>query len=273
MLRFDERGVLLANVPNSGAATLDPNAKSGNDAHDTASGKFASKGGDKDDGKTVAPANVDPLDYKRMIDAVRDAARQFDVPEIGDIKEFLAGRAKSPDTVDAEAFLQQVVEQKKADAVDLFDQAMRSSGILPRGSRRVRLSAPRGYVRKLLNQMSADTQAEIMHRLEAKGHDEADVEAFFNSKVKEEKHAEAVTKKSAIAASDSWNSEGIAFEDVDFFDSTSDAVAMAEAIAKNLPQPIINVTPQITVEAPKPFRKEVVRDDNGFVTGVVEVAE
>lgn len=206
-LTFDrESGVQLADVPNAGVGRRDTNAKSGNPVHDVRSGKFGS-GSKKPQVKTPqAPANVDPVEYARMFDAVRDAAREFDDPDEGDIREFISGRANSPETVDIAGFLTQVIEQRKADLVDLLDQAMRSSGKMKRGRRKIKLSAPRGYVRKLVRGLDENQLGEVMHRLEAMGHDAEDVERFFEGRVD---NAEAAkSKRDGLKASDQTGWKG-----------------------------------------------------------------
>jgi hypothetical protein len=212
-IQMDETGcpVMLADVPGAGVSRVDPDATSGNPRHDIRSGKFGRGGAGGR--REPPPANVDPIEYARMIDAVRDAAREFDSPDVGDVKEFLAGRAKAPDKVDIQQFLTLVQEQRKSDAVDILDQQLRSSGVLPRGRRKVRVAAPRGYVRRLIGSLDGDQLGEIMHRLAAKGHDPEDVDKFFNGKVKDDVAETARSRRDSFQASD-W--QGDPFEDVEF---------------------------------------------------------
>lgn len=209
-IMMDEAGfpVMFADVPPAGVSRVDPDAESGNPRHDIRSGKFAP--GSKR--RNEPPPNVDPIEFKRMIDAIRDAAREFDAPDVGDIKEFLAGRAKAPDKVDVQQFLTLVQEQRKSDAVDILDQQIRSSGVLPLGRRKVRVSAPRGYVRRLIGSMDGDMLGEIMHRLEAKGHDRDEIDRFFDRKVTEDKNSAARARRDSFQGSD-W--QGDPYEDVE----------------------------------------------------------
>ena len=80
--------VMFADVPNSGAATIAAGQRSGNDAHDTRSGKFASKS--KTPEKKTPPPNTDPNEYARMWAAVREAARSLDALDEASVKAFLA---------------------------------------------------------------------------------------------------------------------------------------------------------------------------------------
>jgi hypothetical protein len=271
MMRFSKDGVLLADVPGSGVSKIDSNARSGNPRHDSRSGKFGSGGGGgkSKDPMANVPDNVDAMDFKRMLDAAREAAREFDTPSEGDIREFLAGRAKNPEAVDIQGFLKQVMEERKNDLVDLLDQQMRSSGPLQRGRRRVGVKAPRGYLKRLVGAMENNDLAEVMHRLEAMGHQRADVDKFFDGRVKQDRKAIAVTKRDAIVASDTWEGEmfeGTNYEAIDI-DPTSDAVEMAEAILRNMPQPIINLQPVINVEMPK-RDLDIKRDERGLMTRI-----
>lgn len=187
--------VLLADVAPSGVSKIDSNATSGNPRHDTRSGKFGA-GGVKEE--EAPPPNTDPLEFKRMLDAVRDASREFDDPDIGDIKEFLSGRAKAPDQVDVGNFLMMVQEQRKADAVDLLDQNLRTTGVNPQGRRKVRVVAPRGFVRKMIGSMDQNMLAEVMHRLEARGHDRKDIDDYFKGRVGDDTHAAGTKQRDTL---------------------------------------------------------------------------
>lgn len=256
---YDLNGIALADVPNAGVSTKDPNAKSGNPNHDVNSGKFGD--GSQPKQKTDRPPNTSVEEYARMMDAVREAAREFDNPQEGDIREFLAGRAKAPDQVDVQNFIEMVNAQRLNDLVDMLDQQLRQSGPLARGRRKVRVSAPRGYVRKYLRSADSPLVQQLSMRLVAMGHNEGDVKSFFNQKVPNVK-----PNADQINASDVWDgafvfpemSESEDYGTVEFVEDLKavDPVQMAERIAKNIPQPIINVT----VEAPKAGRKVVRRN-------------
>jgi hypothetical protein len=272
-IALDEHGfpVLLADVPGAGVSRAAAGTRSGNPRHDVRSGKFGA-GGAPPDPKSALP-NADPVEVNRMMDAVRDAAREFDMPQEGDIREFLAGRAKNPAQVDVKGFLAMVREQIKTDLVDIFDQQMRT-GEQARGRRVVKLSAPKGYLMKTMRSLSSDEVGEIMHRLEARGLDADAVEKRFKRDLKEDHHAASVDTKNALAASDSYEPTGQFFDYIDEPVETEDelhfAADMAERIAKNIQPPIVNVT----VEPPPPRRMEVVRDpETKLLIGTREVED
>lgn len=171
----------LAAVPGSGASRVDPNARSGNPRHDTRSGKFGAGGGSKPKAPQ-APANVDPHEYQRMLAAARDAAREFDTPGEGDIREFLAGRARNPDQVDIPGFLQLVRQQRISDMSDMLDQQFRATGPMKQARRKVRVSAPKGFLRKALKDLDQTEIDQLVSVISSRGHDEAEVRKFFEDK-------------------------------------------------------------------------------------------
>ena len=276
MLRFSKDGILLADVPGSGVAKTAVGQKSGNKLHDTRSGKFGSGGGGGRK-KVEPPANVDPVEYSRMLDAVREAAREFETMDEGDIKDFLQGRAKAPEQVDIQQFLDAVTQQRKNDLVDWLDQTLRSTGPLKRARRKVRISMPKGYLRKMLGSLDDDSIGELSHRLEAMGHDSADVEAFFEKRLKPDRHENQKARRDALAASDSqqftlggmaadpeWDEDDDATVEAVSEHRHRDAIEMAEKIVQNLPQPVVNV--HVEVPKPGPTKNTVVRDEsNGTI--------
>ena len=240
-LYFDDKGVQLADVPNAGASRVDPNAVSGNPRHDVRSGKFGSGGGGQQRG-TPPPANVDPLEWARMQDAVRDAAREFDDFDEGDVAEFLKARARDPSVVDNAAFLLMVRQQHINDIADILDQQLRTSGSLPSGKRKVRVSAPRGYMKRALAGLNADEVAQVMSRLEARGHDRTRVDDFFDRKkigtpeAKGKRDAVAATAFDATTAFKTDPLASIIVEQPDGFDVEALGDAIAEGLTKRLIQ-------------------------------------
>lgn len=186
--------ILLADVPNSGAATIDANAESGNPRHDTASGKFT-EGGEKKDQQDLVPANVDDVQaYLRQRDAVRDIAREMDELASGDIQDLLAGRLTRPlEEEEITAFLTQVRQQRIDDLVDMLDWQFRNLiENVKRGRRRVRLTAPRGWVRKVFNSMTDEEILSVINRLEARGHGRESLQRTILGRIKKKDRADAL---------------------------------------------------------------------------------
>lgn len=201
---LDEKGlpVYLANVAPSGVSRVDPNAKSGNPRHDTSSGKFGAGGGRKKG--TVAPPNVDRAAYGRMLDAVKEAARRFPgglTPE--NIQTFIAEKAKNPNAVNMQAFLAAAAQQQISDVVEILSPE--STG--------PKLSAPRGYVQKVLKGLSDDDVTEIIQRLAAMTKDEQKAARLVLGKAPKE-HKEKLEK--TLAATDFENDwAGLELDDDD----------------------------------------------------------
>lgn len=257
---FDERGVRLADAP--GAVADPPPAEEAS---------VQAKEGDS--------SATSKTEQMRMMDAVREAAREYDTPTEGDIREFIKGRAKDPSKVDIEKFVELTMEQRQDDLIDLLDNLLRSQGPLKRGRRKLRVSAPRGYLRRLMRSMDTDSIAQVSLRLQSMGHSEEEITSFFTKKFGEEKMAEVISRKAEMSGSDNWTADGLylteEWDDEGDFDQLDlgfrqSPAEMAEKIASNLPQPVINVT----VQAPKSGKKIVKRNpETGLIESVVEEEE
>jgi hypothetical protein len=195
-LLLDDNGfpVLLADVPNSGAATVDADTASGNPRHDTNSGKFQT-GSQQGDPVENIPANISDVQaYLRQRDAVRDIAREMDELASGDIQDLLAGRLTRPlEEEEITQFLTQVRQQRLDDLVDMLDWQFRNLiENVKRGRRRVRLTAPRGWVRKVFNSMTDEEVLSVINRLEARGHSRESLQRTILGRIKKKDRADAL---------------------------------------------------------------------------------
>jgi hypothetical protein len=249
---FNERGLRLADAP---AAVAEPAATSKTEVPPSAE---------------VNQEQASKTEHMRMMDAVREAAREYDTPSEGDIKEFIAGRAKDSSKVDVQKFLDLTLEQRQNDLIDLLDNHLRTQGPLKRGRRKLRVHAPRGYLRRLLRSMDSSSVAQVSLRLKSMGHSDEQVNAFFDKKFGPEVMAEVASKKAQMSETDNWTSDDLYFSDEDWNDLDADydnnSAAIAEKIVSNLPNPVINVT----VQAPKSGKKIVIRNPE---TGLIESVE
>lgn len=194
-LNLDNNGwpILLADVPNSGAATVDVDAASGNPQHDTSSGKFA-KGSAQGDPVEGLPANTDPNSYFRQRDAIRDLAREMDEMDQGDIQDFLAARVTRPlEEAEIQQLLIMVRHQRIDDLVDMLDYQFRGliDGV-KRGRRRVSVKAPRGWIRKTFNSLTDDEVLSVINRLEARGHQRKDLQTTVIGRIKKQDRADSI---------------------------------------------------------------------------------
>jgi hypothetical protein len=192
-MKWNKHGLRLADVPGAGISRKDPNARSGNPRHDIRSGKFG--GGGPSDKPRPVPANVDALAYVRMLDAARTAARRFDTVDEATVQTFIDERANAPEQVDIANFMAMVNEQRKADLVDIIDSAMRET----EPGEKISLHAPPGLVASYMRALGADQVQEVMSRLEGMGHEQKEVQQFFDSRIKVVE--EAKQKQKAVTAS------------------------------------------------------------------------
>jgi len=275
---IDQNGfpLLLADVPNSGASTTDADATSGNPQHDTASGKFA-PGSSQGDPVEGVPANTDPNAYLRQLDAVRDLAREMDDVDVGDIQDLLAGRLTRPlEAQEIEQFLAQVRVQRLNDLVDLLDSQFRNLiDSVKRGRRKVKITAPRGWVRKVFNGLTDDEVLSVINRLEARGHSREDLQRTVLGRIRKKDRADAIGARLAeIPENDASLELAFDYTDVDSDLDVDEADEMMlgfakviEAVQNREEKPVVV---NVTVEN-KPMKKVVKRDSKGLIESVEEV--
>lgn len=164
------RSLFLGTAQSIGVAQIDPNAKSGNPAHDAHSGKFGSTGPKP---KTNAlPANTtDPGHYIKLRDLVIDAAREIGITDPNSLLSFIKGRtARPPSESELNQILAEVQKARISELVDWVDAQMSGRG-RKRSSSRATISAPRIWVRRAFEQATDQDVTDIVNRLEAKGWD------------------------------------------------------------------------------------------------------
>lgn len=118
-------------------------------------------------GLHAPPSGITPEEWARRQDAVREAAREFETFAVQDAKEWLKGVTQR-DLTDQEVaqFVADVHAQVIADVVDILDHNER--GVL-RARRKVRVVAPKGYVKKTVNALSDSEWIQVMSRLKTRG--------------------------------------------------------------------------------------------------------
>jgi hypothetical protein len=201
--------------------------------------KRASEPGNENLPDLVTPdATSGPAEWGRYHDAVREAARSFDNPDVGDVHHFLNARARHPERVDAPSFHEAVRRQRMGDLVDILDHHMRRGGSLPRGHRMVRVQAPKGYVRRALRQSSPEDIAHIRHRLRSIGHSQENVDQHISDRIAPDMWDQAQSIEVHMSEEEF---SGLIFDDGDFdFDAPQPwQEEIIEALEKI--QPVINV--------------------------------
>jgi hypothetical protein len=135
------------------------------------------------------PANVDPAEWERRMDQVRNAAREFDPQDLEDIKEWLQGKTNK-DLTDEEfqAFLADVKRQRLSDLVDVLDHSIRRSVALrARGRRMLRVVPPRGWVRRTMAHLEDNDVVELHRRLRSRGFNDQELEAHLINRFPEDR--------------------------------------------------------------------------------------
>jgi hypothetical protein len=181
-----------------------------------------------------------PAEWGRYHDAVRDAARSYDNPQVGDIHHFLNARARNPERVDVPAFHEAVQRQRMADLVDITDHHMRREGSLARGARMVRVQAPKGYLRRALRTSSPEDLAHLHHRLTSIGHSKEHVDKFLSDRVSPDMWDQATAYEIHAAEGEF---DGLLFDDSDSdeFDAPNLYDDLGEALKQWKPEIHIHI--------------------------------
>lgn len=140
-------------------------------------------------GMSAIPGGVDSLEWKRRMDFVRAAAREFDPQSAEDIREWLKGKTKrelTPHEIDM--FLDDVREQRLNDLVDILDNSIRRSiASLTRDRRLVKLVAPRGWRRRTMAGLEDRDIVEVFRRLQSRGFSEEQLQSQVISRFPQER--------------------------------------------------------------------------------------
>lgn len=126
--------------------------------------------------RSNVPAGVDVEAWNRRLDLVRAAARENDDFDEGDLKEFLTGKVQDMSQVDMVSFLADVRAQRMDDLLDILDQQTRPKVEGMKISRRmVKMSAPKGFARRVFNGLDDEEVITLIKRLEGRGYDPEDL--------------------------------------------------------------------------------------------------
>lgn len=184
----------VAAQPDPSGAVVNRGARSGNKNFDPATGKFAGNkpkkpleviaetvGAPVPSFRSGIPQGVDPLVWERRLDQVREAARQDEMMDQASATQFLTGKVADVTQVDMRAFLDDVMAQRIDDAVDALDHANK-----PRRDRPdVRVAAPAGWVRRVIQDLDPQQSLHFVKRLEGKGWTPEDINKIVVSKVRD----------------------------------------------------------------------------------------
>jgi predicted house-cleaning noncanonical NTP pyrophosphatase (MazG superfamily) len=137
------------------------------------------------------PENVDPAEWERRMDQVRNAAREFDPQELEDIKEWLQGKTnRDLSEEEIQDFLNDVKRHRLSDLVDVLDQSIRRRVALrARGRRTVRVVPPRGWVRRTMQNLEDSDIVELHRRLRSRGFSDEELEAHLIKRYPDDRQA------------------------------------------------------------------------------------
>lgn len=130
---------------------------------------------------TTKPPAISEEEWQRRLDAVRDAAREFEDLDVGDLREFFTGRAKRELTDDElRQLVNDVRRQRLDDLVDAIDTLIRSRTTerLGRSRRHVRVKTPRGWINRTFNNLSDDEVNFVLDRLIFRGFKFEDIQKY-----------------------------------------------------------------------------------------------
>jgi hypothetical protein len=123
------------------------------------------------------PQGVDPQEWARRQDAVRAAAREMEPLAHGDVSELLQGAVQRPlDPHEVDQFVNDVRDSKLDHLVDWMDNNLRKSSVLGFQRRRiVKVTPPKGWIKKTIGGLSDDEILNVVSRLEARGLDKTQI--------------------------------------------------------------------------------------------------
>lgn len=190
----------VAAQPEGSGAVVYRGARSGNKNFDPITGRFA---GQKPRGMQVVaqtvqagapvmrsgmPQGVDPLVWERRLDMVREAGRQDEMMDPTSATAFLTGKVPDVTKVDIATFLSDVTSQRIADAVDALDHANK-----PRRDRPdVKVAAPAGWVRRVIQELDTPQALHFVKRLEGKGWSPEDINKIVISRIRDPERKKAL---------------------------------------------------------------------------------
>lgn len=146
--------------------------------------------------RSTRPDEVPADEWERRRVAVRELAREFEPAGEGDVREFLEARTnRKMSDEEVKAFEKDVTIARSDDIADALDAQMRSSvDQLKRSRRTVRVSAPRGWLKKSINGLSDEGLAHIVSQLVSRGHNSDSIDKKLMSRVTDEQRRERLAK-------------------------------------------------------------------------------
>jgi hypothetical protein len=167
-----EAGIDEHGAPMLLAAAVPVPTRSGNPAHDVASGEFGSTGRKKKAGQPQAQPDASDGSEQRRRDAVVDAARTLEDLTPSGVEQFVRRRwsgRRALTQEDIDAFAADARTQRVHDVVDALDYRIRKATFGRAGSKQPHVEIPRGLQRKSLAGLEPAELTIIFTRLRERG--------------------------------------------------------------------------------------------------------
>lgn len=198
----------VAAQPTGSGVQIRRGAVSGNPNADPANGRFAGKkvtnaklqqditAPQSATTRSGIPQGVTVDQWNKRIDLVREAARSSDSMTAAQAKSFLKGNVADINSVDLDTFLADVRSQHIDDLVDIFDQQLRTKiENMEDSKQEVKVSAPSGYTKAIMNGLNDDEVFSLLVRMEGRGWKPADLETAVVSKITDKARADKLAQR------------------------------------------------------------------------------
>lgn len=149
--------------------------------------------------RSVKPEDVGWDEWQRRQNAVKSLAREYDEVDQGDIREFLKGRTSRDLTEEEIGQLHHDIRSHRvSDITDVLDSQLRSTvDQMKRARRTVRVSAPKGWLKRAFNNLDQKGVEQVVAHLASRGHDPETITKRVLSRVSDETIRDEIAAKLA----------------------------------------------------------------------------
>lgn len=147
--------------------------------------------------RSVKPGDVGWDEWQRRQNAVKSLSREYDEVDQGDIREFLKGRTSRDLTEEEIGQLHHDIRSHRvSDITDVLDSQLRSTvDQMKRARRTVRVSAPKGWLKRAFNNLDQKGVEQVVAHLASRGHDPETIKKRVLSRVSDEEIRNAIAEK------------------------------------------------------------------------------
>jgi hypothetical protein len=147
--------------------------------------------------RSVKPEDVGWDEWQRRHNAVSTLAREYDEVDQGDIREFLKDRTSRDLSEEEISQLHHDIRTHRVgDITDVLDGQLRSTvDQMKRARRTVRVSAPKGWLKRAFNNLDQRGVEQVVARLTSRGHDADIIKKRVLSRVSDQETRKAIVEK------------------------------------------------------------------------------